>query len=447
MAYVKRSQTGKFRFIALLLIFSLLIGIQPPVHAAKKATLKNKKISMKVGQKQKITIKNKKKKATYRFHSSNQSVASVSKTGVVHAKKKGSVKIKVKERYKKMKRTLGTVTVNISPKSQANITTPAPDPAPATATPNVSETPVVSQSPSSTPDTTPGNPASTEEPENSPAPTQPSADPTLKPTDTNYDTPSGFDKKSSSVTTYGTLKQISYPSTTTGKNRSANIILPAGYSTDKKYPVLYLLHGIGGDHSEWLGGEPVNVIGNLIAESKAKDMIVIMPNVRARANDSGNPSDIYSTEHFKAFDNFINDLRDDLMPYIKANYSIAEGRLNTAIAGLSMGGRETLYIGLSMPETFGYIGAFEPAVGVLPYDLEAGLFTEETLKLPDEYNNRTFLMIVKGNQDGVVGDAPLKYHNALTQNGTVHTYYTMDGGHDFTVWKNGLYNFVRRIFS
>ncbi len=277
----------------------------------------------------------------------------------------------------------------------------------------------------------------------------PAPDPVIlpDPTDTDYDTPDGFDRKRSSVTTYGTLKTISYDSTTTGTTRKANIILPSNYSPEKEYPVLYLLHGIGGDHTEWLGGNPVNVIGNLVAEGKAPEMIVVMPNVRARANDAGNPGDIYDVKHFAAFDNFINDLRDNLMPYIEKTYSIAKGRKNKAIAGLSMGGRETLYIGLSMPETFGYIGAFEPAVGVLPYDKEKGLFTEDTLKLPDDYNNKTFLMIVKGTTDNVVGSAPLDYHNALTKNGTTHTYYVSEGGHDFKVWKNGLYNFVRRIFS
>lgn len=438
MVYVTKS-----RFITLMLVFSLLIGIQTPVSAEKKASLKNKKISIKVGQKKTIKIKNKKKKAKYIFRSSKGAVASVSKTGVVCAKKAGKAKIKVTEQYKKVKRTLGTVTINVQPKSEITVPTPVPDtsssPVPATASP------AISQAPSSSPDMTPDVSEPTQTPVASSEPTQ-EPDPTLKPMDTNYDTPAGFDKKDTSLTTYGTLKEIKYDSTTTGTKRRANIILPADYSTDKEYPVLYLLHGIGGNHNEWKDGKPVFVIGNLIAEGKAKDMIVVMPNVRARANDDGNPSDIYSPEHFAAFDNFINDLRDDLMPYLKENYSIAEGRMNTAIAGLSMGGREALYIGLSMPETFGYIGAFEPAPGVLPYASEAGLFTEETLKLPDEYNNRTFIMIVKGNQDGTVGDNPLNYHNALTKNGTVHTYYTMDGGHDFTVWKNGLYNFARRIF-
>ena len=176
-------------------------------------------------------------------------------------------------------------------------------------------------------------------------------------------------------------------------------------------------------------------------------MIVVMPNVRARKNDSGS-SDL-SLEHFAAFDNFINDLRDDLMPFIKKNYSILEGRENTAIAGLSMGGRESLYIGVTMADTFGYIGAFSPAVGVLPYSsnvTESGLFTEETFKLAPQYNGKTFLMICNGTQDTIVYDTPEQYHKVLEKNGTVHTYYETKGGHDFVVWKHGLYNFTRRIF-
>lgn len=420
-----------------LLLGSLVIGLisAPVSDAAKKASLKTKKITLTVGQKKQIQIKNKKKKAVYSFKSNKKAMAAVSKKGIVQAKKAGNVKITVKEKYKKKNRSLGTVQIRIKQKTKP-IQSSNPTPAvPATSTPAVTNTPLANVTASPEPTITP-----TPEPTPTPIATLPPRE-----EDDNYDTPKGFDQKKSGVT-YGSLRQISYNSTTTGKKRIANVILPAGYSEEKEYPVLYLLHGIGGDHTEWLGSNPVQVIGNLIAEEMAPEMIVVMPNVRARADDKKDPSDIYTTEHFKAFDNFINDLRDDLMPYMKENYPIAEGRTNTAIAGLSMGGRESLYIGLSMPDTFGYIGAFEPAVGVLPYDREDGLFTEDTLKLPDGYNDRTYILICKGTKDTTVGDAPLNYHNALTNNGTPHAYYTVDFGHDHSAWKNGLYNFVRRIF-
>ncbi len=263
----------------------------------------------------------------------------------------------------------------------------------------------------------------------------------------NYEAPEGFASVQEGVS-YSQVREIEYFSKTTGTNRKANLILPFNYDENKKYPVLYLLHGIGGDPNEWLGAEPTTVLGNLQAAGKAKDMIVVLPNVRARANDLGNPDDIYTLKHYEAFNNFINDLRDDLMPYIAQNYSVASGRENTAIAGLSMGGRTSLYIGFSMPETFGYIGAFCPAPGILAYTnfgvTESGLFTKETFTLPKEL--KTFVMITKGVSDDIVKHFPVEYHETLEQNSVEHIYYVTEGGHDFTAWKIGLYNFLKKIF-
>ncbi len=260
--------------------------------------------------------------------------------------------------------------------------------------------------------------------------------------------PQGFDEIKEGVT-YATLNEITYDSKTTGTTRKANVILPPDYDKDKKYPVLYLLHGVGGDHNEWLGAEPVNVLSNLVAEGEASRMIVVIPNVRAKANDVCDPETVYSLENFKAFDNFINDLRDDLMPFIEENYPVLKGKENTAIAGLSMGGRETLYIGCSMPETFGYMGAFTPAPGLLAYTnfgvSEDGLFTKETLTLPKGSEN--FVMINAGASDDIVTIWPETYHKTLEDNGVEHVFYVTEGGHDFVVWKHGLYNFVKNIFK
>lgn len=264
---------------------------------------------------------------------------------------------------------------------------------------------------------------------------------------TNYEAPKGYDEVQEGVR-YSEIQVIEYPSKTTGTTRKANLLLPLDYTSEKKYPVLYLLHGIGGDHNEWLGGDPATVMGNLWAKGEAKDMIVVIPNVRARANDEGNPADIFTIPHFEAFNNFINDLTNDLKPYIEANYSVAEGRENTAIAGLSMGGRTSLYIGFTLPETYGYIGAFCPAPGVLSYtnfaNTENGLFTKEGFTLPKDL--KTLVMIVEGATDEVVKIWPSTYHQALEENGVDHIYYVTEGGHDFTVWKHGLYNFAKRIF-
>ncbi len=258
------------------------------------------------------------------------------------------------------------------------------------------------------------------------------------------DPPAGFDQRQEGVT-YGTTVFKTYLSRTTGTFRKCLVILPPDYTAEKAYPVLYLLHGIGGDHSEWSHGVPDVVVGNLIASGLAPEMIIVMPNVRARQNDAANPSDVYSASHFAAFDNFINDLTNDLMPFIAKEYPVMEGRENTAIAGLSMGGREALYIGLTKPETFGYVGAFCPAPGVLPYYAEDGLFQPADFKAAEGLDS--YILINAGQWDGVVGEWPSTYADTLTANGTPVTFYVMPGGHDFTVWKHGLYNFALRIFD
>ena len=263
--------------------------------------------------------------------------------------------------------------------------------------------------------------------------------------DDDFSTPAGFDTKKSGVQ-YGTIETISYFSTTTENDRKATIILPPNFDTTKKYPVLYLLHGIGGDEREWLGGNPNEIISNLVSEGKTKEMIIVIPNIRARHKDVGE-TEGFSPARFREFDNFLNDMRDDLMPYIEKNYPVLSGRDNRAVAGLSMGGRSALHVGINFIDNFGYIGAFTPAPGVLPGPRGEGLFTRETLTLPREYRRNTMIMITKGGTDGVVGNNPSDYSAALKENGIEHIYTVTDGGHDFNVWKNNLYNFTRRIFQ
>ena len=262
-----------------------------------------------------------------------------------------------------------------------------------------------------------------------------------------FEIPYGFDTCKLGIN-YGDLKKVSYYSKTTGNTRNCYVLLPPDYSADKKYPVLYLLHGIGGTDSEWLQANPKEILGNLKADGKCSDMIVVMPNVRASYDDSL-PENILSIENINAFDNFINDLNNDLIPFINSNYSTKQGRENTAIAGLSMGGRESLYIGFKEPEKFAYIGAFSPAPGLLPDSKlnYPGQFTASQFKIPQNSEiTPKLIMICTGNNDTVVYEAPKLYHDTLANNNVNHIWYTIDGNHDFTVWKHGLYNFLKRIF-
>lgn len=249
----------------------------------------------------------------------------------------------------------------------------------------------------------------------------------------NYNPPYGFKFRQQGVN-YGTVHNVSYYSSVTNNTRKCNVILPANYNPGKKYPVLYLLHGIGGNENEWLGGAPNEIVSNLVAKGQAREMIMVLPNVRAKYDDSAS-GNIFSNENIQAFNNFINDLRYCLMPYINQNFSTLTDRKNTAIAGLSMGGMESLNIGFNMLDTFGYIGAFSPAPG-LP----------SNLNIPAGKPTPYFVSVMNGQNDSVVHTVPTDYHNKLVSNNVRHVWYTVPGDHNFDVWTVGLYNFARKIF-
>ncbi|MCK9170747.1 MAG: alpha/beta hydrolase-fold protein [Treponema sp.] len=257
------------------------------------------------------------------------------------------------------------------------------------------------------------------------------------------DAPEGFDQMHSGIK-YGEITEDTYFSKTTGTDRKCNVLLPAGYDSSRKYPVIYLLHGIGGDHKEWLQGNPVYIAGNAVAAGGVP-CVIVMPNVRAM-NPDRCPSDPFSAEAVAGFDNFIHDLFTDLMPFIENNYAVQTGRDNTAVAGLSMGGRESLYIGFTKQESFCAVGAFSPAPGLLPVSGFDGMFKPDSFKFKDGMQKPDFVLICTGDHDSMVGTVATTYHETLIKNGVGHFWYVMPGDHNFTVWKNGLYNFCIRVF-
>src|ERR1035437_5552037 len=144
---------------------------------------------------------------------------------------------------------------------------------------------------------------------------------------------------------HGKIDTIIYDSKTVGANRKALIYTPPGYSKDKKYPVLYLLHGIGGDEKEWLnGGQPQVILDNLYAENNIEPMIVVMPNGRAMKDDRAT-GNIMAPDKVQAFTTFEKDLLNDLIPFVEKKYPALKDREHRAIAGLSMGGGQSLNFG------------------------------------------------------------------------------------------------------
>jgi len=236
----------------------------------------------------------------------------------------------------------------------------------------------------------------------------------------------------------GRLEVFEYDSTVTGTRRKANVYLPPGYSAEKKYAVLYLLHGIGGDQNEWMHFAAPNVVlDNLIAAGKAVPMIIVLPNGRALADDraEGNP---FTPEKVAGFAAFERDLLDCLIPAIQAKYSTYTDREHRALAGLSMGGGQTLNFGLGHLDTFAWIGAFSSAPNTKPpADLVPDpAATKAQLKL---------LYLSCGNKDGLINFSQ-GVHVYLKEHGVPHIWNIDDHGHDGETWGSNLYHFAQRIF-
>lgn len=239
---------------------------------------------------------------------------------------------------------------------------------------------------------------------------------------------------------YGTVKSGSYYSTTCKRNKPYNILLPANYSSSKKYPVLYCMHGYWENQDRMIikGNGTMytrQIIGNAIAAGEAEDMIVVFPYIYSSATQDN--CSAMDDANNAAYDNFINDLVVDLMPHIESTYSVKTGRDNTAITGFSMGGRESLLIGMKRSDLFGYVGAICPAPGV------TGAF-----KWNSDEEAPHLLFITAGSNDTVVYSNPENYHNNFTKNGVPHIWHYVNGGYhgDNSIHAH-MYNFVRAIFK
>ena len=249
--------------------------------------------------------------------------------------------------------------------------------------------------------------------------------------------PQGFDVEKKEIP-HGKIDTIQYSSSTVGTQRKALVYTPPGFKKGEKYPVLYLLHGIGGDEKEWFkNGTPHIILDNLYAEGKLKPMIVILPNGRAMKDDRAT-GDIWAKDKVEAFTTFEKDLLNDLIPFVEKNYPVKKDRENRAIAGLSMGGGQTLNFGLGNIDKFAWVGGFSSA----PNTKEP----QELLPNPTKANELKLLWISCGDQDRLMPFSK-RTSDYLTENKIPHIFYVEPGGHDFKVWKNDLYLFSQLLFK
>ena len=277
------------------------------------------------------------------------------------------------------------------------------------------------------------------------------------------DPPAGFNVNRGDIP-HGELTPLEYDSKSLGTRRRMRVYTPPGYSTARKYPVLYLLHGIGGTDTEWTRACHANIIlDNLLAENKIQPMVLVFPDgnssrtvadlatgalvpVTAGQNPEGPGSGApvgagrgrgMNMEAWLT--PFENDLLKDIIPYINTHYSVFTDRDHRALAGLSMGGGQTLNIGLVHPETFAWVGGFSSAPDTRqpPTALVPDPSLPKQLKL---------VWLACGNRDGLIRISQA-VHQYLKENGVAHIWHVDGNAHDTTEWENNLYLFSQHIFK
>ena len=254
----------------------------------------------------------------------------------------------------------------------------------------------------------------------------------------------------------GNLEHVWYYSAENDMERRMYVYTPYGYDAKgkKKYPVLYLLHGGGGDEDAWSTlGRTCQILDNLIEQGKAVPMLVVMPN--------GNPNQYAAStlqipvkqdvrQYASGFDNY-SSLVADILPYVESHYNVIKNRTGRAVAGLSMGGGQSFYIGLRNIDVFANIGIFSSGLlggsgaGQAAFDPEAQM--PGLISNPAKYNKLDLFYISCGEQDNRIGGTK-EFVDQLNALGYKNVFYeTYPGGHEWRVWRRNLSAFVQKVFQ
>jgi enterochelin esterase family protein len=249
---------------------------------------------------------------------------------------------------------------------------------------------------------------------------------------------------------HGDIRNEIYFSKTTGKWRNLNIYTPPGYDKSgmEQYPVLYIQHGGGEDERGWAVQGKTNIIlDNLIAEGKAKPMLVVIPN--GNVSRPGSAAGGYNDEAMTAFK---EELFGSVVPFIESSYRVKPGAANRAIAGLSMGGGQAFYTGLRNTDMFANVGVFSTGLfgGInrqpgTTFDAEAvipGLLTN-----PGSFNNKLKVFYISvGEQDPRI-EPTRKLVQTFKEKGLKVEFASFPGSHEWQVWRKSLHDFAQKIFK
>jgi len=258
---------------------------------------------------------------------------------------------------------------------------------------------------------------------------------------TSPDPPAGFNATRDNIP-HGTVTAVQYDSKALGTRRQMRIYTPPGYSTSRKYPVLILLHGAGGSDREWTRSCRADaIIDNLLADGKIQPMIMVFPagnaSVTADLGDNTRAASIGGIDGWEK--PFENDLLRDIIPYVESHYSVYADREHRALAGLSMGGGQSLNIGLSHLDLFAWIGGFSTAGNTNP----------PAQLVPDPAAAKKKLKLLWlgcGNQDSLL-EVSQEIDSYLKAKGVPHVFHVDGYAHNRIEWSNNLYFFAQQIFK
>ena len=245
-------------------------------------------------------------------------------------------------------------------------------------------------------------------------------------------------------TPHGNVSKVWYDSPTLGMQRRMTVYTPAGYekNTKTKYPVLYLLHGSGGDEDAWADlGRAVQILDNLIAEGKAEPMIMVMPNGvyfnQAAPGVAVNMFQPTMTNSRSQSTVEIEESFPDIIKYIESNYRVKKDMNSRAVAGLSMGGRQSAALSRKYPKMFGYVGMFS---GVVPPEEDDKALEAVFAAQPKLY------WIACGKTDGVMVNS-LLLKEYCEEKGYPVSFYESEGGHIWRNWREYLTVFAQKLFK
>jgi enterochelin esterase-like enzyme len=247
--------------------------------------------------------------------------------------------------------------------------------------------------------------------------------------------PQGFDVARADIP-HGDLELVEYDSKTLGTRRPLRVYTPPGYSADRKYPVLYMQHGLGNTGTEWTQRAKAPIIAdNLLADGKLQPMVIVFPDGNATATVGDEKQGDRTQESYGTA--YENDLLNEIIPYVESHYSVYTDRVHRAIGGMSMGSGQALNIGLSHLDLFGWITVVAPAPNTRPL---ADLIPD-----PAALKQLKVLWLGSGNRDPLMR-INLGLHTFLMENGVPH-FWRLDGNaHDTAVMSSNFYYFAQKLF-